>query len=84
MCACPVLGDLATASGLVLPLDSLLSVEGPFADYVLLTVYNLLCPCADGKEITLESPFGDELPSKGFDAGVDTYQVRGCAHTGSH
>eukprot|EP00798_Chlamydomonas_sp_ICE-L_P001529 gene1529-32906_t len=29
---------------------------------------------ADGKEITLESPYGDELPALGFDAGVDTYQ----------
>ena len=34
----------------------------------------LISPHTDGKEITLESPFGDELPSKGFDAGVDTYQ----------
>ncbi len=24
---------------------------------------------ADGKEFKLESPFGDELPSKGFDPG---------------
>lgn len=24
---------------------------------------------ADGKEIKLDAPFGDELPSKGFDAG---------------
>lgn len=30
---------------------------------------------ADGKEILLKSPFGDELPQKGFDAGVDTYQA---------
>ena len=30
---------------------------------------------ADGKEITLEPPYGDELPAKGFDAGVDTYQA---------
>lgn len=25
---------------------------------------------ADGKEIKLDAPFGDELPSKGFDAGL--------------
>lgn len=25
---------------------------------------------ADGKEILLKSPFGDELPEKGFDAGA--------------
>jgi len=30
---------------------------------------------ADGKEVTLESPWGDELPSKGFDPGMDTYQA---------
>lgn len=30
---------------------------------------------ADGKEITLESPFGDELPAQGFDPGMDTYQA---------
>lgn len=30
---------------------------------------------ADGKEITLESPFGDELPAAGFDPGQDTYQA---------
>ena len=30
---------------------------------------------ADGKEITLSPPNGDELPSKGFDAGLDTYQA---------
>lgn len=30
---------------------------------------------ADGKELTLESPFGDELPAKGFDPGQDTYQA---------
>jgi aconitate hydratase len=29
---------------------------------------------ADGKEIKLQIPQGEELPSKGFDAGVDTYQ----------
>ncbi len=29
---------------------------------------------ADGKEFSLESPYGDELPSKGFDPGEDTYQ----------
>ncbi|KAI4494906.1 hypothetical protein M0804_001107 [Polistes exclamans] len=27
----------------------------------------------DGKEFLLDNPFGDELPSRGFDAGVDTY-----------
>jgi aconitate hydratase len=30
---------------------------------------------ADGREITLESPYGDELPANGFDAGVDTFQA---------
>ncbi|KAK9837289.1 hypothetical protein WJX81_003731 [Elliptochloris bilobata] len=30
---------------------------------------------ADGKEIRLEPPHGDELPPKGFDAGVETYQA---------
>ncbi len=29
---------------------------------------------ADGKEFLLDSPYGDELPSKGFDPGEDTYQ----------
>jgi aconitate hydratase len=29
---------------------------------------------ADGKELKLESPYGDELPAKGYDPGVDTYQ----------
>jgi aconitate hydratase len=30
---------------------------------------------ADGKEISLDSPFGDELPAAGFDPGMDTYQA---------
>ncbi|KAF8055995.1 Aconitate hydratase [Scenedesmus sp. PABB004] len=30
---------------------------------------------ADGKEVSLESPYGDELPAAGFDPGVDTYQA---------
>ncbi|KAI8469054.1 MAG: mitochondrial aconitate hydratase [Monoraphidium minutum] len=30
---------------------------------------------ADGKEVKLESPYGDELPAKGFDPGMDTYQA---------
>lgn len=30
---------------------------------------------ADGKEVLLKSPFGDELPEKGFDRGVETYQA---------
>ncbi|KAL1117112.1 hypothetical protein AAG570_004440 [Ranatra chinensis] len=30
---------------------------------------------ADGKEFKLTDPFGDELPAKGFDPGVDTYQA---------
>lgn len=30
---------------------------------------------ADGKEFKLDSPFGDELPSKGFDPGMDTYDA---------
>lgn len=29
---------------------------------------------ADGKEFKLESPNGEELPSKGFDPGMDTFQ----------
>lgn len=29
---------------------------------------------ADGKEFKLEAPSGDELPSRGFDAGEDTFQ----------
>jgi aconitate hydratase len=29
---------------------------------------------ADGQEVRLESPYGDELPAAGFDAGVETYQ----------
>ncbi|TRY68537.1 hypothetical protein TCAL_07255 [Tigriopus californicus] len=29
---------------------------------------------ADGKEFKLDNPYGDELPSRGFDAGEDTYQ----------
>ncbi|KAK6169112.1 hypothetical protein SNE40_020226 [Patella caerulea] len=29
---------------------------------------------ADGTKFKLESPYGDELPSKGFDPGQDTYQ----------
>lgn len=29
----------------------------------------------DGKEFLLDDPFGDELPAKGFDPGVDTYQA---------
>lgn len=28
---------------------------------------------ADGKDFKLDSPFGDELPARGFDPGVDTY-----------
>lgn len=28
---------------------------------------------ADGKAFKLKAPFGDELPSKGFDPGMDTY-----------
>ncbi|GIL55400.1 hypothetical protein Vafri_10960 [Volvox africanus] len=30
---------------------------------------------ADGKEIKLEAPFGDELPARGFDAGANVYQA---------
>lgn len=29
---------------------------------------------ADGREVHLETPYGDELPAQGFDPGVDTYQ----------
>lgn len=28
---------------------------------------------SDGKEFKLDPPFADELPSKGFDPGSDTY-----------
>ena len=28
---------------------------------------------SDGKEFKLDPPFGDELPTKGFDPGSDTY-----------
>ncbi|XP_075231398.1 aconitate hydratase, mitochondrial-like [Lycorma delicatula] len=30
---------------------------------------------SDGKEFKLSDPFGPELPAKGFDPGVDTYQA---------
>ncbi|XP_013100200.1 probable aconitate hydratase, mitochondrial [Stomoxys calcitrans] len=30
---------------------------------------------ADGKKFKLDAPFGDELPSKGFDPGMDTYDA---------
>lgn len=30
---------------------------------------------ADGREIMLEPPTGEELPAKGYDAGVETYQA---------
>ena len=30
---------------------------------------------ADGKEILLSPPSGDELPARGFDAGEETYQA---------
>jgi hypothetical protein len=30
---------------------------------------------ADGKELLLESPHGDELPQRGFDPGQETYQA---------
>jgi len=30
---------------------------------------------ADGKKFKLDNPHGDELPTKGFDAGEDTYQA---------
>jgi len=30
---------------------------------------------ADGSELKLKSPFGDELPEKGFDPGMDTFQA---------
>lgn len=28
---------------------------------------------SDGKKFKLDAPFGDELPSRGFDPGSDTY-----------
>ena len=30
---------------------------------------------ADGSDFLLNSPYGDELPQRGFDAGEDTYQA---------
>jgi hypothetical protein len=30
---------------------------------------------ADGSEFALTTPYGDELPQRGFDAGEDTYQA---------
>lgn len=30
---------------------------------------------ADGKEFLLDNPFGDELPTRGFDAGQETYDA---------
>lgn len=30
---------------------------------------------ADGKKFKLDAPFGDELPQKGFDPGMDTYEA---------
>ena len=30
---------------------------------------------ADGSDFSLKSPYGDELPQRGFDPGEDTYQV---------
>lgn len=30
---------------------------------------------SDGKKFKLDAPFGDELPSKGFDPGMDTYDA---------
>lgn len=30
---------------------------------------------ADGQEVTLDTPYGDELPERGFDPGEDTFQA---------
>ena len=30
---------------------------------------------ADGQEVKLDTPYGDELPEKGFDPGEDTFQA---------
>lgn len=30
---------------------------------------------SDGKKFKLDSPYGDELPSRGFDPGMDTYDA---------
>ena len=42
-------------------------------------VYNTLCykctECLTGSKFKLETPYGDELPAKGFDPGQDTYQA---------
>lgn len=35
---------------------------------------------ADGREIMLNPPEGDELPAEGYDAGVETYQAPGGAN----
>ena len=32
---------------------------------------------ADGNEFMLSNPFADQLPSRGFDAGEETYQAPG-------
>ena len=36
---------------------------------------------SDGKEFKLKAPFGDELPSKGFDPGMDTYDAPPAVNT---
>jgi hypothetical protein len=33
------------------------------------------CGSADGQEVRLSPPMGDELPTKGFDPGEDTFQA---------
>jgi hypothetical protein len=42
-------------------------------DRILYTLINYLYFA--GKNFKLSNPFGDELPSKGFDPGHDTYQA---------
>jgi len=32
-------------------------------------------PCPDGSKLQLDDPYGDGLPSRGFDPGEDTYQA---------
>lgn len=39
---------------------------------------DVLCCHSTGKTFKLDSPYGDELPAKGFDPGEDTYQVILC------
>ena len=37
--------------------------------------YILALQCADGSDLKLAEPYGDGLPTRGFDPGEDTYQA---------